>query len=83
MIDDIGTKASISASPRNAQLLEGGMWCDERIRAQSGQRPVAGPPIVGGRGYETGTNGIEIDVSAGREQMTIGLDQAGAIAAFP
>jgi hypothetical protein len=56
---------------------------NDRIASQAGESAITGPSIIAGRGDKCSTNRVEVNVSAGSEQVMVALHKTGTIAAFP
>jgi len=59
------------------------VWGDTRVGLAEAVVPVTAPAVLAGVLHHASANGVEFDVTHAGEQVGLGLDQAGFVAAFP
>jgi hypothetical protein len=59
------------------------VWGDESVGAPPCVVPVARPCVILRLRHDVRAHGVEVDVGHARQQITIGLNERGAVAPFP
>lgn len=76
----VGRLARFLTSPQSEVQR---MGRDDRVGLAEGVASVAGPAVLPGVGNHVGAHGVEFDVALAGEQIFLGLDGTGFVAAFP